>query len=61
MSSAFAHAAIGTPNQPWGPADIAQWRARQVRQRSHADDVLAALQGLDAQWERESYGELEYG
>jgi hypothetical protein len=24
--------------------------ARQVRQRSHADDVLAALAGLDAQW-----------
>ena len=61
MSSAFAHATIGTPGQPWGPEEVAQWRARQVRQRSHADDVLAALQGLDAQWERESYGELEYG
>ena len=41
MSSAFAHATIGTPGQPWGPEEVAQWRARQVRQRSHADDVLA--------------------
>lgn len=61
MSSAFAHASIGTPGQPWGPEEVAQWRARQVRQRSHADDVLAALAGLDAQWQREPYGELVYG
>lgn len=61
MSSAFAHATIGTPGQPWGPAEVAQWRAHQVRQRSHADDVLAALAGLDAQWQREPYGELVYG
>ena len=61
MSSAFAHATIGTPGQPWGPEEVAQWRARQVRQRSHADDVLAALVGLDAQWQREPYGELVYG
>jgi predicted deacylase len=61
MSSAFAHATIGTPGQPWGPEEVAQWRARQVRQRSHADDVLAALAGLDAQWQREPYGELVYG
>ena len=61
MSSAFDYAAIGTPGQPWGPAEVAQWRARQVRQRSHADDVLSVLDGLQAQWQRESYGELVYG
>jgi hypothetical protein len=37
----IAHYPIGTPGQPWGPAELAQWRARQVRQRSYADDVLA--------------------
>ena len=31
---------IGTPGQAWGSAEQAQWRARQVRQRSYANDVL---------------------
>ena len=34
---------IGTPGQPWGDAERAQWRARQQRQRSYHDDVVAAL------------------
>ena len=37
---------VGTPGQPWGDAERAQWRARQVRQRSYADDVLAAVDYL---------------
>lgn len=52
---------IGTPGQPWGPAEIARWRARQVRQRSHADDVLAPLARLPAPFDAFRYGELVAG
>ena len=37
---------IGTPGQAWGPAEQSQWRARQVRQRSYANDVLAVFEPL---------------
>ena len=37
---------IGTPGQAWGPAEQAQWLARQVRQRSYANDVLEAVKAL---------------
>ncbi len=33
---------IGTPGTPWGEAEKAEWRSRQVRRRSYADDVLSA-------------------
>lgn len=52
---------IGTPGQPWGAAERAQWLARQRRQRSYADDVLAPLDGLRGQHEVSQYGELVYG
>ena len=52
---------IGTPGQPWGPAEIEQWRARQVRQRSYADDVLAAVGRLGARLDVFQYGEVVYG
>ena len=51
---------IGTPNQPWGPAELAQWRARQVRQRSYADDVLAAVDRLRGRFDVLPYGEVVY-
>jgi hypothetical protein len=51
---------LGTPGQAWGPAEVQQWRARQVRQRSYADDVLSAVEQLRAQWDAESYGEVVY-
>ena len=51
---------LGTPGQPWGPAEVQQWRARQVRQRSYADDVLAAVEQLRNQWDVECYGEVVY-
>lgn len=51
---------LGTPGQAWGPAEVQQWRARQVRQRSYADDVLSAVEQLRAQWDVESYGEVVY-
>lgn len=52
--------AIGTPGQPWGPAERAQWRARQVRQRSYADDVLAPVQQLGGPFDLVLYGEATY-
>ncbi len=51
---------LGIPGQAWGPAEVQQWRARQVRQRSYADDVLSAVEQLRAQWDVESYGEVIY-
>ncbi|MDT8991978.1 M14 family metallocarboxypeptidase [Curvibacter sp. APW13] len=52
---------IGTPGQRWGAAEVAQWRARQVRQRSYADDVLTAVQALHDDWDMQRYGEVVYG
>jgi len=52
---------IGTPGQPWGPADIALWRARQVRRRSYADEVLAAIERLRPRFDVLPYGEVVYG
>lgn len=51
---------IGTPGQSWGAADIAQWRSRQVRRRSYADDVLSAIERLRARFDVVPYGRLEY-
>lgn len=51
---------IGTPGQPWGPAELAQWRARQVRQRSYSDDVLSRLELLRERFEVSTYGEVVY-
>ena len=51
---------IGTPGQAWGEAELAQWRSRQVRQRSYADDVLAAMERLRDRMDVRVYGELVY-
>lgn len=51
---------IGTPGQPWDDADIAAWRARQVRRRSYADDVLKPAQALAPGWVVQPYGEVAY-
>lgn len=51
---------IGTPGQPWGFAEKAEWLARQVRRRSYADDVLARIEPLRARFDVVSYGELDY-
>ncbi len=40
---------------------MARWRARQQRLRSHADDVLRALDRLREHLDVLTYGELEYG
>jgi len=51
---------IGTPGQPWGAAERDQWRARQVRQRSYADDVLTAIEALRGRLDVELYGDVVY-
>ena len=51
---------IGTPGQPWGTAEVAAWRATQVKQRSYADDVLAAIEPLRAGFDVEEYGSVAY-
>ena len=51
---------IGTPGQPWGAAEREQWRARQVRQRSYADDVLTAIEALRGRLDVERYGDVVY-
>ena len=52
---------IGTPGLAWGAAELAQWRARQVRQRSYADDVLSRMERLRERFDVSTYGEVSYG
>ncbi|MDR7272763.1 hypothetical protein J2X20_005446 [Pelomonas saccharophila] len=52
--------AIGTPGQPWGPTEVAAWRARLVKQRSFAQDVLAAIDALRQHFDVSEYGALSY-
>lgn len=51
---------IGTAGQAWGPAELAQWRARQVRQRSYADEVLRRIEHLHERFDVATYGEVAY-
>ena len=51
---------VGTPGQPWGEAERAQWRARQQRQRSHAEDVVDAVEHLRTHLDVQPYGQLDY-
>lgn len=51
---------IGTPGVAWGPNEVAAWRARQQRQRSHADEVLARVLALRDRFDVAEYGQLNY-
>jgi len=51
---------IGTAGQPWGAPERALWRARQVRQRSYAGDVLSAIDALRGRLDVQAYGEVRY-
>lgn len=51
---------IGTPGQPWGSAEKAEWRSRQRKRRSYGDDVLSVVERLRAGYDVEPYGELDY-
>lgn len=50
---------VGTPGQPWGTAEKAEWRARQRKQRSYADEVVSAIDALRGDYDVERYGELD--
>jgi Succinylglutamate desuccinylase / Aspartoacylase family len=51
---------IGTPGQPWGPAEISEWRSQQIRRRSYETEVSAAIGRLRARFDVVQYGQLEY-
>lgn len=61
MNTAPAAYPIGTPGEPWGDAERAEWLSRQVRQRSYQAEVLMAIERLDSRFDLERYGELRYG
>jgi hypothetical protein len=60
MASTDDAPSIGTPGQPWGAAEKAEWRSRQTVKRSHADDVVAAIDRLRGRFDVVQYGELDY-
>ncbi|KAA2284488.1 M14 family metallopeptidase [Arenimonas fontis] len=51
---------IGTPGTPWGTAEKALWRSRQLVRRRYADDVLPVIERLRAHFDVIQYGELDY-
>ena len=51
---------IGTPGLAWGEAERAQWLARQVCQRSYANDVVARIDRLPPRFAVAEYGQLNY-
>ena len=51
---------VGTPGQPWGPAEKAEWRSRQRRLRSYAGEVVSRIDALRGEFAVERYGELDY-
>ena len=60
QSTSSDNPSIGTPGQPWGPAEVAEWRATRRIQRSYADLVVSAVQALSETCEIVQYGTLEY-
>jgi hypothetical protein len=51
---------IGTPGTPWGDAERAQWRSRQIRHRSYVGDVVSAIERFAARFDVTQYGQLDY-
>jgi len=60
MTQSIPHP-IGTAGVPWGPAEIAEWRSRQVPMRSYQDDVVAVVDRLRARFDVVEYGRLDDG
>ncbi|KAB7771928.1 M14 family metallopeptidase [Xanthomonas maliensis] len=56
--SDFLRNPIGVPGQPWGDAERDRWRARQRRQRSYRDDVVAAIDDLRGHFDIVPYGSI---
>jgi len=44
----------------WGEDEVAAWRARQVRRRSYAADVVGRIEALRSRYEVLQYGRLDY-
>jgi len=51
---------VGTPGIPWGEAETAIWRSRQVRIRSYETDVLRVVERLRPRFDVVQYGTLQY-
>ena len=51
---------IGTPGVPWGAAEVADWRSRQIIRRSYQTDVLNVIDTLRARFDVSEYGRLDY-
>lgn len=51
---------IGTPGQPWGDSEKAEWRAQQRKRRSYADEVVSKIDALRDRFDVSQYGELDY-
>ena len=60
MATNKAFYPIGTPGQPWGAAEKAEWRSHQRKLRSHADEVVAKIDALRDRFDVVRYGELDY-
>ncbi|MCJ0824555.1 M14 family metallocarboxypeptidase [Luteimonas sp. 50] len=52
---------IGTPGVPWGVEERVQWRDGQMRKRSYAEEVVAAVDRLRVRYDVQQYGQLDYG
>ena len=51
---------IGTPGQPWGKAEVAEWFSQQAVQRSYAADVLSVIDTFRSRFDVSEYGRLDY-
>ena len=50
---------VGTFGQPWGGAELDQWRSRQSRLRRYDVDVLPRIEALADRYEKIAYGDLD--
>ena len=51
---------IGSADQPWSAANIAQWRSLLIRKRSYADDVVVQIDALRDRFDISKFGDLIY-
>lgn len=54
------HYPIGTPGQPWGDSEKAQWLSQQRIQRSYQQEVVDKLRDLPEALAVDKYGQLDY-
>lgn len=51
---------VGTAGQPWGAAELGQWRDRQSRHRRYDVEIVPRIDTLADRYEKVEYGALEY-